>query len=100
MMMSHDQRIIHMYKQVSSGKRKRFPRGFWKSRDVSYKCRLLIKYYIEQELGWDKDTLEEEFKTQTLLNSYLSGMLFAVYHGKAYDAIKDVYPDINIKRIS
>lgn len=83
---------IEEYKNVLSGKRKRFTRGFWETKQEE-KARIVFKYLFEEILKWDIDRIINEFDSKTV-SEYNLGTPFNIVYGKCVgNVIKDIYPD-------
>lgn len=90
---------VQIYKEVLTGERKVFPKGFWQldvggnDHPASKDC---VKYLVEDYLGWDIFDIYKNF-TSTFFTKYkLYGMLKGVFNNKSYEAIKNAYPELMI----
>lgn len=95
-MVSADAKIskspIKVYQEVLSGERKTFPKGFFRSETAKEDAKAIIKYVLEQELGWSIEEIPKNITKQTFIDMKLIGMLNTLYSNQIYKALDDVYP--------
>lgn len=85
--------IVDIYKEVLSGKRKRFPNFTWTKPDARQNAIECTKFLIENILNWNDDDIRHNLNKFTFGKNKLWGMIGSVYNNSAYDAINDAYPD-------
>lgn len=85
---------IIIYKEILSGKRKRFPSGFWKTVDTANyaDAREITIYLIENILQWDDEKIKNELDSEVFFKYKLKGMLYALFNDSVFKAINNAYP--------
>ena len=85
---------VTVYKEVLSGKRKRFPNYFWSyNNKFEYEnAKQVTIYLIEQILKWDDKQIKKKLSRYTFRNNGLTGMLTVIFNGSAFSALDNAYP--------
>lgn len=81
---------VKVYQQVLNGELKKFPRYFWKEEYKSAPA--IIRYLIENVLGWNEEDVKNKFNTSTLENNKLSGLLKYVNNENLFAILDEAYP--------
>ena len=84
-----------IYKEVLSGKRKRFPINFWVyNGNLNYSdAKEITIYMIENILNWSEDEVKKNLTTKTFEDNKLIGMLEIVFNRSTFKALNNAYPD-------
>ena len=85
---------IKIYNEVLSGKRKRFPSGFWYNGETyNYEAAKEITIWlIEEKLKWNDKDLKRGLRSETFRDNRLYGMLGILFNHSPYEAINNAYP--------
>lgn len=84
---------IQIYKEILTGKRKRFPNGYWCHNDGKEKAHKLTKFLLEKILNWSFNDICEHLKIETFRKYKLSGMISIIYGDSYYELINEIYPN-------
>lgn len=85
---------VKIYKEVLSGKRKRFPIGFWYDGEkYNYEAAKEITIWlIEEKLKWSDEELKRGLRSQIFRDNKLYGMLVGIFNSSPYEVINNAYP--------
>ena len=86
---------IRIYEEILTGKRGRFPRGFWNDgTHLNYAAAAEItKYLVEDVLKWNDDELRDQMCCEVFFRAKLKGMLWTLFNDSFYAAVNNAYPD-------
>lgn len=85
---------IRIYQEILTGRRSRFPRGFWiDDDDYNYAdAAAITKYLVEDVLKWNDDEVRENMCCEVFFRARLKGMLWTLFNDSFYAAIENAYP--------
>lgn len=85
---------IRIYEEIRTGKRSRFPRGFWMdgSKFNYADAAEITKYLVEDVLEWDDEVVKDQMCCEVFFQAKLKGMLWTLFNDSFYAAMDNAYP--------
>lgn len=81
-----------VYQQVFSGKRSRFPAGFWSEEGNIERAIEITKYFFEKILEYSREDICTKLDTQTFYKHCLCGMIKNVFNNSVFKTVDAAYP--------
>ena len=77
---------IRIYEEIRTGKRSRFPRGFWvDGSNYNYNAAAdITKYLVEDVLNWDDEVVKDRICCEVFFQQKLKGMLWTLFNDSFY----------------
>ena len=93
--------ILLCYKEVLSGKRKRFPKNYFKTVNGEKRAKICFDYLVDDVLKINRKDIPDTFlrsskKGLALLKKYKLGILVQILYYSLSDMIKNLYPELDI----
>lgn len=95
--------ILLCYKEVLAGKRKRFPKNYFRSVNGEKRAKICFDYLVHDILNIEEKDIPETFlksnkKGLALLKEYKLGILIQILYYSMNDMIKNLYPNLDISQ--
>lgn len=85
---------VEIYQYVLSEKYiKKFPKYFWEKLESLEYAREILKWLIEEKLGWTDEEIKKNYSAQLLKDNKLSGMFKTLFDNSSYSVINFIYPN-------
>ena len=80
---------IRIYEEIRTGKRSRFPRGFWvDGSNYNYNAAAdITKYLVEDVLNWDDEVVKDRMCCEVFFQQKLKGMLWTLFNEEIVENI-------------
>lgn len=85
---------IKVFKWVLDGRLKKFPHGFWNTIESMERSAHIVRFLIENILGWDKEDVKKRLCLHTFEEYRLRGMMACLFGESPYLAIENAYPGV------
>lgn len=72
----------------------RFLEGVWEGEEGKKRGLFLLRYLFENIMDWSMEDIREKLSRDFLVEKRLWGFITSVYSNRIFQAVKDVYPDI------
>lgn len=97
--------VIECYKEVLSGKRKTFPKNYFKSADGEYRAKICFEYLWKDVLKIRKEEIPKKFLQSNgqgldILQEYKLKILTQMIYYSVSDMIQNMYPDLDISEVT
>lgn len=90
--MQDNNKAVEIYKEILEGKRRRFPKNFFKEKSKE-KADAIFKYLFEEKLQWSIEQVIEKLDCP-LITEYRLTTIFNRYYGRNIGVlIKSIYPN-------
>lgn len=97
--------IIQCYKEVLDGKRKTFPKNYFKSADGEHRAKICFEYLWKNVLRIKKEEIPKKFLKSNgqgldILQEYKLKILTQMIYYSVSDMIQNMYPDLDISEVT